>query len=302
MLKYNQIIIVTSQQEVTGNIMKTQYITSCSIGGLHKIAYSEWGNVDNPDVLICSHGLTRNKHDFDVLANVLSKSHRVICFDLPGRGESSWLTNKMAYDYNQYTVDALMVIARTGVEKVNWFGTSMGGLLGMALASLPDSPIKTLITNDVGPYIPKEALISIAEYVGQQPSFGSTEELGQYMRTVYAGFGDLTDEQWGNMLTYGQRTLDNGQFTLNYDPDISKVFMDKAIADIDLWPVWGAIQQPTLIIRGENSDLLMSETAEKMTMTGPKAELISIPNTAHAPALMNETDIQLVSDWLRANS
>jgi len=278
--------------------METKYITSCSVGGLHKLAYLEWGESDNPNVLICSHGLTRNKHDFDVLAETLSDTYRVICFDLPGRGESDWLTHKMAYDYNQYTVDALMVIARTGVEKVDWLGTSMGGLLGMALASLPNSPIKRLILNDVGPHIPKEALMRIADYVGQQPSFNTTKELGQYIRTVYAGFGALTEQQWQNMLTFGQRTLDNGQFTLNYDPDISKAFMDKPLADMDLWPIWSAIQQPTLLIKGENSDLLIKDTAKKMTATGPKATLITIANTAHAPALMNDTDINAIKDWL----
>ncbi|HIG79954.1 MAG TPA: alpha/beta hydrolase [Cycloclasticus sp.] len=282
--------------------MKTQYVTSCSIGGLHKLAYKQWGDADNPDVLICSHGLTRNKHDFDVLAQKLSAKRRVICFDLPGRGESDWLVNKMAYDYNQYTVDALMIIARAGVEKVDWLGTSMGGLLGMALASLPDSPIKKLIINDVGPHIPKESLKRIADYVGQQPTFDTADELGRYIRTVYAGFGKLSEKQWNNMLTHGQRTLSSGQFTLNYDPDISKVFMDKPLEDLNLWPVWNAITQATLVIKGEDSDLLLAETAEKMTTTGPKAELITIENTAHAPALMNDTDINLVEDWLQSNN
>ena len=279
--------------------MKTKYVTSCSVGGLHKIAYVEWGSKDNPNVLICSHGLTRNKHDFDTLAESLLATYRVICFDLPGRGESDWLSNKMAYDYNQYTVDALMLIARSGVEKVDWLGTSMGGLLGMALSSMPNSPIKKLIINDVGPYLAKEALMRIAEYVGQQPSFNSSDELGAYIRTVYAGFGELTEQQWNNMLTHGQRTLENGQFTLNYDPDISKVFVDKPHDDINLWPVWETITQPTLVIKGENSDLLTQDTANKMIVTGPKAQLITIPNTAHAPALMNDGDIQQVKNWLQ---
>lgn len=281
--------------------MKTQYVTSCSIGGLHKIAYLEWGAKDNPNVLICSHGLTRNKHDFDVLAESLASKYRVICFDLPGRGESDWLSNKMAYDYNQYTVDALVLIARSGVEKVDWLGTSMGGLLGMALASMPNSPIKKLIINDVGPHLSKEALMRIAEYVGQQPSFNTLAELDVYMRTVYAGFGKLTEQQWSNMLAYGHRTLEDGRFTLNYDPDISNAFMDKPLEDINLWPVWEAITQPTLIIKGENSDLLTQDTANTMTTTGSKSQLIIIPNTAHAPALMNDADIQQVKNWLKKN-
>ena len=275
-------------------MIKTQYVTSCSTGGLHQLAYTDWGDINNPNVLICSHGLTRNKHDFDVLAEKLSAKRRVICFDLPGRGESGWLNNKMAYDYTQYVVDALMVIARANIDKVDWLGTSMGGLLGMALSSLPDSPINKLIINDVGPYLPKAALQRIAEYVGQQPAFDTKEELGRYIRTVYAGFGDLSEQQWDMMLTYGQRQLDNGQVTLNYDPEISNVFLNKSLEDINLWPVWEAIKQPTLVIRCETSDLLKDETAKKMTTTGQKSTLATIHNTAHAPALMNETEMQIV--------
>lgn len=278
--------------------MKTQYLTSCSIGGLHKIAYTSWGEANNPNVLICSHGLTRNKHDFDVLAEKLSKKRRVICFDLPGRGESSWLNNKSSYNYTQYTVDALMTIATSGVEQVDWLGSSMGGLLGMALSSMSNSPIRKLIINDVGPYIQKEALIRIAEYVGQQAHFDTAEELGLYMRTVYAGFGDLTDQQWDNMLAFGQRTLDNGKLTLNHDPDISRNFIDKPLDDIDLWTVWSTIKQPVLVIQGENSDLLSNEISEKMTTTGPKATRVIIPNTGHAPALMNKHDIGMIERWL----
>lgn len=278
--------------------MKTHYITSCSIGGLHKLAYSSWGDNDNPNVLICSHGLTRNRHDFDLLAEKLSSKRRVICFDLPGRGESDWLNNKMAYDYNQYTVDALMVIARSGAETVDWLGTSMGGLLGMALASLNNSPIRKLILNDVGPLVPKAALLRIADYVGQQPQVDTPAELKAYIKTIYAGFGELSDEQWQQMLQFGQRTLKNGKLTLNYDPDISVVFKSKPLEDIDLWPLWANIEQETLVIRGETSDLLQLATAEKMLSSKPNAKLINIPNTAHSPALMNDTDIAQIENWL----
>ena len=278
--------------------MKTQYVTSCSIDGLHQLAYTDWGDKENPDILVCSHGLTRNKHDFDALAQKLSSKRRVICFDLPGRGESDWLSNKLAYDYNQYTVDALIIIARTGAKKVDWLGTSMGGLLGMAIASLENSPIKTLILNDVGPFIPKAALMRIADYVGKLPHFNTANELENYMRTIYAGFGELTNEQWKHLLRYGHRTLDSGQLTLNYDPDISLAFSNEPLKDINLWPVWNSIQQRSLIIRGENSDLLERSTAEKMIESHPNSELLEISNTAHSPALMNDNDIGLIEHWL----
>jgi len=278
--------------------MKTQYLTSCSTSGLHRLAYIDWGDIENPDVLICSHGLTRNKHDFDVLAKKLSRKRRVVCFDLPGRGESSWLNNKLAYDYNQYAIDALMIIARTGANKVSWLGTSMGGLLGMSLASLENSPIEQLILNDIGPFVPKSALLRIADYVGKPPCFDTSEELEHYIRTIYAGFGDLTDEQWQHIKLYSQRVLENGQLSLNYDPDIAKAFNSKPLEDIDLWPVWKNIKQRTLVIHGVDSDLLEPSTAKKMINTHTNSTLLEIPNTGHSPALMNSTDINAIERWL----
>jgi pimeloyl-ACP methyl ester carboxylesterase len=282
----------------SSNNMKTQYLTSCSTEGLHHLAYTDWGNKDNPNILVCSHGLTRNKHDFDALANKLSTERRVICFDLPGRGESDWLNDKSAYDYKQYIVDALMIIARTGANKIDWLGTSMGGLLGMMLASLENSPIKSLILNDVGPFIPKAALIRIANYVGKLPYYDTAQELENYMRTTYAGFGDLSDEQWKHLLRYGQKKLDNGQITLNYDPGVSLAFNHQPIEDIDLWSIWNNIQQRALIIRGENSDLLARSTTEQMLEQHPNAEFLEIPNTAHSPALMNNADNHSIEQWL----
>ena len=280
------------------NNMKTQYVTSCSVGGLHRLAYTDWGDIENPNVLICSHGLTRNKHDFDVLAKKLSPKRRVVCFDLPGRGESSWLNNKLAYDYNQYAIDALMIIARTGANKVSWLGTSMGGLLGMTLASLESSPIEQLILNDIGPFVPKSALLRIADYVGKPPCFDTSEELEHYIRTIYADFGELTKEQWQHIKLYSQRVLENGQLSLNYDPDIAKAFNSKPLEDIDLWSVWKKIQQRTLVIHGVDSDLLEPSTAKKMIKTHANSTLLEIPNTGHSPALMNSTDINAIERWL----
>jgi len=252
-------------------------------------------------VLICSHGLTRNRHDFDFIADYLSQSYRVICFDLPGRGDSDWLANTINYDYPQYVIDALMVISRAGVDKVDWLGTSMGGILGMLLASMDNSPINRLILNDVGPFIPKQALKDIAQYVGKLPSYNTAKELENYMRTIYAGFGELSDLDWQQMLKYGHKILENGQFTLSYDPGISEPFLSKPLDDIDLWPIWQKIKQTCLLIRGAESGLLTAETANKMTHRGPSPELYTVNKTGHAPALMNIEQCQFIANWLENN-
>jgi len=286
------------QQKCTMRRPPTQYVTSCSSAGLHQLAYTDWGDAANPQVLICAHGLTRNKHDFDALAQQLSAHRRVICFDFPGRGDSDWLGNKAAYEYQQYVVDAMIMLARTGVTQVDWLGTSMGGVLGMLIASMPASPIRRLIINDVGPFIPKEALRRIADYVGEQPVFNTTAELNAYMRTTYASFGMLSDQQWDDYCQFGQRALENGQLTLNYDPDISVAFKETPLDDVNLWPVWASIHQPCLLIHGEDSDLLDRKTADKMHLTGPKADILRIPKTGHAPALANTADITAIQNWL----
>jgi len=279
--------------------MKTKYIKSISSTGLHKIAYREWGDSNNPNILICSHGLTRNKRDFDVLANSLASDYRVLSYDFPGRGESDWLDNKLDYDYQQYTVDALMLIAVSGAEQVDWLGTSMGGIQGIILAAMKGSPIRKLILNDVGPFVPKEALALIADYVGKQEAFNNLQELEQYLRLTHAGFGELSDAQWQQLTLHSHRKLDDGKVTLSYDPDITQAFKANAGNDVDLWPVWQAIHQKTLLIHGENSALLDKATADKMTSTGPCADLLTIPNTGHAPALMNEHDILQIKQWLK---
>jgi len=282
--------------------MKTKYIKSISSTGLHKIAYSEWGNSNNPNVLICSHGLTRNKHDFDIIANSLATDYRVLCYDFPGRGESDWLTNKMDYDYQQYTVDALMLIAVSGAEQVDWLGTSMGGIQGLILAAMKGSPIRKLILNDIGPFIPKEALAIIADYLGQQEVFDDLHQLEQYLRLHHAGMGDLSDKQWKQLAIHGHRQLDNGKVTLIYDPDITQVFKANSDKDVDLWPIWQAVHQKTLLIHGAKSPLLNNATVDQMTTTGTCADLLTIVNAGHAPALMNEQDISAVKKWLTKES
>lgn len=278
--------------------MKTQYIASYSSQGAHKLAYTSWGEVDNPRVLVCAHGLTRNRHDFDFIAHFLSRSYRVICFDLPGRGESDWLANKLDYGYPQYITDAMMVISHSAVEKVDWLGTSMGGILGLLLASMDHSPINRLILNDIGPFIPHQALQRIAKYVGKLPLCDSAEELEKVIRKTYAAFGNLSDQSWQEMLTYGKRHLANGKVTLNYDPGIAEPFVNTPIKDIELWPAWQKLSQACLLIRGANSDMLSEQTAQKMLASQPSTQLITIQDTGHSPALMDADQCQKIADWL----
>ncbi len=265
--------------------------------GFHKLAYAEWRGDSDSVPVICAHGLTRNGRDFDRLAEALQPQRTVFCPDIAGRGQSDWLPNGALYGYPQYLADINALIARTGATQVDWVGTSMGGLIGMLLAALPQSPIRRLVINDIGPFITLAALQRIGFYVGATPGFDSVEEVETHMRKIYAPFGQLSDADWRHLAAHGTRTLANGQLALNYDPAIAQSFATMT-QDADFWPYYDNITCPTLALRGALSDLLSAEVAEAMTQRGPRAQLITFPDTGHAPALMAPDQIAAVREFL----
>lgn len=270
--------------------------------GYHRIAYTQWGNSHRKRVAVCVHGLTRSGRDFDRLAAELASDpdtgYRVACPDLPGRGHSHWLSDPADYALPVYMSDMTAMIARLGVEQVDWVGTSLGGLIGMSLAAQPNTPIRSLIINDVGPYIPADALRVIGEYVGRDETFHDYASLKTYLMNVHAGFGDLSEDNWEHLCRHSGRQNDDQSWRLHYDPAIASSFKNVAGADLDIWPLWEQITCPVLIIRGENSDLLTRDTAHQMLERGPVAELIEFPNAGHAPALMDDVQIDAVKSWL----
>lgn len=267
--------------------------------GFHRLVYYEWGDPDNARVLLCVHGMTRNGRDFDYLAEALSADYRVVCPDLPGRGESEWLEHSEDYDYPLYCADLAALLARLRVERVDWLGTSMGGIIGMFLAAAPHTPISKLVLNDVGPYISKEALTRIATYVGADPRFTDLEQAESYIRELNAEFGPLTDAQWAHYTRHYTRQTQGGELRLNYDPEIALPLRRK-LEPVDFFPVWQAIRLPTLIVRGMLSDVLLPETAERMRILNPLAQLVELPGIGHAPALADGDQIAMIKDWLLA--
>ena len=266
--------------------------------GFHKVSYGERGPAGADRTVVCVHGLTRNGRDFDPLAMGLEANFRVVCPDVVGRGDSDWLVHKEDYGYPQYMADMAALIARLATNDVYWVGTSMGGLIGMMLAAQPNSPIRRLVMNDIGPFIPKAAAERIGSYVGNAPDFASIADAEAYLRQVHAGFGDLTEGQWRHLAEHSVRRKGEG-YRLHYDPAIGHAFRgDGEATDIDLWPVWDAVNCPVLVLRGAQSDTLLAATAQEMTARGPKAQLKTIEGVGHAPALMDDQQIALVRDWL----
>ena len=278
--------------------MRTESFLSLNPQGYHRVVYHEWGASDNDQVIICVHGLARNSRDFDELAQALSQNFRVLCPDIVGRGESDWLPENSPYGIPQYVQDMVALIARLNVEQVDWVGTSMGGLIGMALAAYPGSPIKRLVLNDIGAFIAQNALNRIGTYVGLDQRFDTVDELEALLRQQYSALKGLTDKQWKHLARFGFRNSDDGRLALHYDPVIGQYARAAAVQDIDLWALWQQVHCPQLLLWGELSDVLTQDTVCRMQQLNPDLDLVSWPGIGHAPSLMEPQQIQAVVDWL----
>jgi pimeloyl-ACP methyl ester carboxylesterase len=284
--------------------MKSNDVLGLSAKGFHRVHYTEWGDAANPRIVICVHGLTRTGRDFDFLAQALQPDFRVVCPDIVGRGKSGWLYAKEDYGYPQYLADMNALIARvtadTGKSDLYWVGTSMGGIIGMLMASRTLSPIKKLVLNDIGTVVPKPALERLALYVGHAPRFQTFAELEAYVRLVSAPFGPLTDEQWRHLTVHSARQMEDGSWTTAYDPAIGIPFRQGPLHDISLWDYFDPISCPTLLLRGVQSDLLLKDNALAMTQRGPRPRLVEFESIGHAPALMAQDQIAVVREFLLA--
>jgi len=272
---------------------------SLSPHGFHRVHYYEWGDAGNDRVVVCVHGLSRNGRDFDVLGEALAPTHRVLAVDMPGRGASQWLADANDYTFPTYLTTLTALVARSGAQEVAWVGTSMGALLGMAMAAQPQSPVARLVINDAGPVIEPAALARIREYVGLAPTFATFAEAQAYIRTVSAPFGELTDAQWEHLTRSSVAANTEGRYALTYDPGIAVPFRNAA-APPDLWPIYDAVRCPTLVLRGAQSDLLSASTASEMARRGPRPRVVEVPRVGHAPMLLSADQYAPVVEFLRA--
>ena len=274
--------------------------------GLHRMAYWEWGDAANTRVLVCVHGLSRQGRDFDALARALADDYRVVCPDVAGRGQSDWLKNPASYSIPIYVADMVTLLARLDATEVHWVGTSMGGLIGLGLAALPESPIAKLVLNDVGPAIEYAALARIGTYLGMPVHWKTMDEAADTLRAISLGFGPHTREEW-IALTRPQVVPDGAGFKPHYDPAIAVVFRGvtpelAAAGELMLWRSYDALACPTLVLRGADSDLLSRATAGAMAQRGPRAQVHEFAGVGHAPTLVHPEQIAVVRDFLLAAS
>jgi pimeloyl-ACP methyl ester carboxylesterase len=270
--------------------------------GLHRMAYWEWGDARNPRVLLCVHGVSRQGRDFDTLARSMADHYRVVCPDVVGRGQSDWLADPMGYAIPHYMADMVTLLARLNASEVHWLGTSMGGLIGLGVAALNQSPVRRLVLNDVGPTIQTDAVARIAAYLGAPMHWHSLDEAADYLWSISEGFGPHTREQW-LALTRPQLKPDGEGFKPHYDPAIAVAVRAltpqiAAAGEAMAWAAYDSLRCPTLLLRGADSDLLSRETAQAMMQRGPKARLVEFAGVGHAPMLNASEQIAALRQFL----
>ena len=287
---------------------RLNHVQCLTARGLHRMAYWEWGDAANPRVLVCVHGLSRQGRDFDTLARSLCTDYRVVCPDVVGRGQSDALADPMAYQVSTYVADMVTLIARLNAATLHWVGTSMGGLIGMVLAGLPNSPIQRLVLNEIGPTIQPEAVARIGTYLGVPQHWATLDEAADALLAISQGFGPHTRAQW---LALTRPMLkpdvkpDGAGFKLHYDMNIAQPIramtpQDAATGEAVLWHSYDHITCPTLLLRGADSDLLTAATAQAMTQRGPKARGVEFAGVGHAPTLVAADQVNAVREFLLA--
>lgn len=281
------------------------------------MAYWQWGNPTAAHVVVCVHGLSRQGRDFDVLAQALvagaGGALRVVCPDVAGRGQSEWLKDPMGYQVPHYAADMLALIAQlhaqAPVKALDWVGTSMGGLIGLAVCGQPGLPlpvpVRRLVLNDVGPVIEWQALVRIGTYLGQTGRFASVQQAADAMWAISSSFGPHTPAQWLALSEPMVRPHPEGGVTLHYDPAIAMPFRtvtaeSAAQGEAALWQLYDAVTAQTLLLRGADSDLLSPATAQAMTQRGPRARLVEFAGVGHAPTLVATDQVTVVQGFLLA--
>lgn len=286
--------------------------------GGHRMAYWQWGDAMAAHTVVCVHGLSRQGRDFDVLAQALVKraggNIRVVCPDVVGRGKSDWLCDPQLYQVPTYAADMLALLVHLKPTIVDWVGTSMGGLIGMAVCAHAKTAIgvqvRKLVLNDVGPVLQWEAISRIGRYLGRSVQFDSLQQAADAMWVVSSSFGPHTPAQWLELSRHMVKPIagtaeGKGPFTLHYDPAIAVPFgsaTQESVAqgEAQLWQVYESITAQTLLLRGTQSDLLSPQTAMQMTQRGPKARLVEFAGVGHAPTLIAPDQLEVVTSFLLA--
>ncbi|WP_457092011.1 alpha/beta fold hydrolase [Microvirga sp. P5_D2] len=254
--------------------------------------------------VVCLPGLARNAQDFHALAEALSTDaahpRRVLSLDYRGRGRSEWDSDWRKYDIGIEVNDTLQVLAAAGIGRAVFIGTSRGGLITMALSATRPDLLAGAVLNDVGPVIEPKGLTRIRSYVGKLPLPATIQEGGELLKALSGSqFPGYTQEQWEDMAR-GTWHEQDGRLVLSYDANLMKPLeaLDLEMPMPDLWPLFEGLKPlPVLVIRGEHSDLLTTETLVQMQERHPRLKTLTVPGQGHAPALTGHV-IEAIRDLI----
>lgn len=275
----------------------------------HSIFYRTYGDAEAPRLLLCVHGLTGNSMDCHAIAQTIADNgYYVASIDMPGRGQSDCFANAAEYCYKVY-IDVLknwMAALKAERYQIDWYGISMGGLLGIRLAGEGNSPIQTLILNDIGPEVPQADLDRINEVLDMEVRYDTFEAFRDALKDGREPhYGPLPQALWTEMADHSVWQDAEGYYIPAYDRNITPVFKTEPIGELDLWPFWENIRARTLVIRGAQSTLFPLEVYEKMQQRFNGAEeldLITFDNCGHVPPVVEPHQIQPVVEWLLKNT
>lgn len=284
-------------------VFNEKSVLSLHPGGFHRIFYSEFlppNGAPPSRTVVCVHGLSRNGRDFDWLAQDLAASGcRVICPDMAGRGRSPAFSNPAWYNYQQYLADMVALLAALNVDQVDWVGTSMGGIIGLLLAAQSNHPIRRMVINDIGLFIPATALSEIKAYVSENPSHATWDSFYSAFKKRMQPFGLQTEDEWQYLAKVSSETTVDGKYRLAYDPKVVfSMESDGHVTDFNLWPLWNQVKLPMLILRGANSNVLSAETLDQMCAGRTDVTSCTFEGVGHAPALMNQEQISIIKQFI----
>jgi pimeloyl-ACP methyl ester carboxylesterase len=276
------------------------YYTSADGLTLYARAY---GNPDAPLTALCMHGLTRNHKDFEPMIAELGDRYRYISVDVRGRGQSDRADDPALYNPLQYAEDMIALLDHLGLQRVVLIGTSMGGLMSMLLMDKIPERVAGIVLNDIGPIPDQAGLKRISGYATNVPVFSDWDAAAKkFAETQSVAYQNFTDADW---IDFAQRTCrqrEDGMIVPDYDPKIMEAFSLASPSwklRFGMWRLFGKLKsRPLLILRGEQSDILISSMANRMHKRHRDSRLVNIPQRGHAPMLDEPKAITALASFL----
>jgi pimeloyl-ACP methyl ester carboxylesterase len=267
-----------------------------------RLHYRDYPGASDKPPLLCLPGLTRNARDFAEFAERYSSRFRVIALDFRGRAASDYDPVPARYNPMTYAADAIELLDQLAIGQAIFVGTSLGGLVTMVIAATAPQRIAAAIINDVGPDVDPAGIDRILTYVGKDVRFSDWDQAAHVISGNYgASFDRYTHEDWVKMAQRNCREED-GEICFDYDMAIAEPFRTSGPApQADLWPLFAALaDKPLLVVRGEKSDLLTAETAQKMQAVAPGMKVAVVPGVGHAPELSELEAVAAIDEFLLA--